>query len=303
MDDRTGVRSGNDDVRKFVERAAMADMAEVQLGQLALQQAQDPQVKQFAQQMVDAHSRSLEQLRSLASRQNIQLASSLDSKHQKRHDKLAKLQGAEFDRAYMDAMVDAHEDAEKLIAKRAGANASQSASAMSHEGASGASTSGRSDESGTAGAVGTSGSSEISAGKQDETSSSGTPRDANREAEASKDETSATAGASSSMGSGGVSADSTGTSGSTNASEAAMTPATVDAWAATALAKVRMHLEQARSLDDQVKKADRATGNSNNSGNSSGPGANEPATPPDDESKAGSSTGGSGDTTSTPPRQ
>ena len=45
-------------------------------------------------------------------------------------EKLSKLQGAEFDRAYMDAMVDAHKDAEKLLKSRAGKNGSASASNM-----------------------------------------------------------------------------------------------------------------------------------------------------------------------------
>ena len=107
MTDRTTARGDKDsDLRKFVERAAMSDMAEVQLGRLALQQAQDPQVKQFAQQMVDEHSRSLEQLRSIASSHNVQLASSLDGKLQKKHDKLAKLQGEA--RAYVLRSPHAH---------------------------------------------------------------------------------------------------------------------------------------------------------------------------------------------------
>src|SRR5918995_3501767 len=116
--------SNSNDLQEFVEKATVANMAEIQLGQLALKQAQDPQVKQFAQMMVDEHTKALEQLRTAASSQGLQVATSLDNKHQKLHDKLAKLQGAQFDRAYMDAMVDTHKDTEKLLKRRAGKSAS-----------------------------------------------------------------------------------------------------------------------------------------------------------------------------------
>ena len=132
------------DLQQFVEKAAIANMAEIELGKLAAQQAQDPQVKQFAQMMVDEHTSALEQLRTVASSQGLQVASSLDSKHQKLQQKLSKLQGAEFDRAYMDAMVDAHKDAEKLLKRRAGNSGSESAANMAHS-------------QGTAGTTGTSG--------------------------------------------------------------------------------------------------------------------------------------------------
>ena len=36
--------AANNDLQQFVEKAAMANMAEIQLGQLALKQAQDPQI-------------------------------------------------------------------------------------------------------------------------------------------------------------------------------------------------------------------------------------------------------------------
>ena len=77
------------------------------------------------------------------------MPSALDGKHQKLQQKLSKLQGAEFDRAYMDAMVDAHKDAEKLLKRRAGNSGSESASNMSD-----------SSTSGSTGATGTSGASD-----------------------------------------------------------------------------------------------------------------------------------------------
>ena len=81
--DRHSGRQQSNDLQQFVEKATVANMAEIQLGQLAVKQAQDPQVKQFAQMMVDEHTKALEQLRTAASSQGLQVASALDSKHQK----------------------------------------------------------------------------------------------------------------------------------------------------------------------------------------------------------------------------
>jgi len=273
----TQASKGND-VQQFIEKAAIANMAEVQLGQLAQQQAQDPQVKQFAQMMVDEHTKALDQLKTAAGGQGT-IPSALDSKHQKLHDKLAKLQGAEFDRAYMDAMVDAHKDAEKLLKSRAGKSGSESASNMSQSrGASGAS-----GTSGSSGATGTSGTSSGTSADTSGTATSGT----------SGSGTSATSGTSGSTSgskeSGTSSVGTPGTTASSSAADSSAAPTSPDQWAAMTLPKVRAHLEQARSLEDQVKRAGKSNnGGNNGAGNTGG------------ESGAGASGGSTG---STPPQR
>jgi putative membrane protein len=54
----------------------------------------------------------------VASKHNIQVPSDVDAKHRDLADKLSKLQGADFDREYMDAMVDGHEDVLDTLGKR-----------------------------------------------------------------------------------------------------------------------------------------------------------------------------------------
>jgi putative membrane protein len=228
MSNRTSAKAESSDLQRFVEKASIVNMAEIQLGQLAAERAQDPQVKQFAQTMVDDHTKAQEQLKTVASDQNIPIPSALDGKHQKLHDKLAKLQGAEFDRAYIDAMVDGHKDAEKLLKKRAEQKDKASASNMSHAPA----TSG-------SGAVGTSGANAPSS-SSGAAGTSGTMRE-NESASASERE-----------------ADSATSSSASVASEsAAGAPASPDEWAAMTLPKVREHLEHARALEDKVKQASR----------------------------------------------
>jgi putative membrane protein len=96
--------------KDFVRDAAIANMAEVELGRLATERGANPEVKKFGQMMIDDHTKAGDQLKSVASQHNIEVPNQLDDKHNKLRDKLSKLQGADFDREYMDAMVDGHED-------------------------------------------------------------------------------------------------------------------------------------------------------------------------------------------------
>jgi putative membrane protein len=92
----------------FAMKAAHANMAEVELGKLALDKAMSDTVKKFAQMMVDDHSKALDELKGLAGPKNITLPTAIDAEHKKLSDRLSKMSGAAFDRDYMQAMVDGH---------------------------------------------------------------------------------------------------------------------------------------------------------------------------------------------------
>jgi putative membrane protein len=92
----------------FAVKAAQANMAEVELGKLALQKAMSDDVKKFAQMMVDDHSKALDELKGVAGTKNITLPTAIDAEHKKLSDRLSKLSGVGFDREYMQAMVDGH---------------------------------------------------------------------------------------------------------------------------------------------------------------------------------------------------
>ena len=94
--------------RQFVTKAAQGGMAEVELGQLATQKAQNSQVKEFGQKMVDDHTKANDQLKQVASQENITLPTGLDAKDQALKDHLEKLSGAQFDKVYMQHMVMDH---------------------------------------------------------------------------------------------------------------------------------------------------------------------------------------------------
>ena len=104
--DSNGALSSGD--RKFMEKAAQGGLAEVQLGQLAKDHGMSDEVKEFGNRMVTDHSKANDELKSLASSKGVTLPTEPDKSDQKKADKLAKLQGPDFDRAYMKDMVKDH---------------------------------------------------------------------------------------------------------------------------------------------------------------------------------------------------
>ncbi len=95
---------------EFAVAAADGGMMEVELGKLAATNAASAQVKEFAQGMVADHSQANEELKSLAASKNIALPAMLSEDKQKKVNELAEKKGAGFDKAYMDFMVDDHEE-------------------------------------------------------------------------------------------------------------------------------------------------------------------------------------------------
>ena len=89
-------------------KAAQGGMAEVELGKLAQSHASNDAVKNFGKRMVDDHSKANDQLKSIAAKENVTLPTTLDAKDQATMDRLAKLNGAQFDRAYINDMVRDH---------------------------------------------------------------------------------------------------------------------------------------------------------------------------------------------------
>lgn len=104
--------------QKMLTDLAMANMAEIETAKLALQKTQSDRVKSFAQQMVDDHTKGLEEVRKVAAARSLTLPSELDAKHKALAARLEKLSGDKFDRSYMEqAGVQAHKEAHQLVSK------------------------------------------------------------------------------------------------------------------------------------------------------------------------------------------
>jgi len=104
--------------RSWVQDMLADGTAEIELGKLAEQRASSPDVKRFAQMMVTDHTKAGNQLKQIAAKYDIQPDTSKADDHHDVMDKLSKLHGAEFDREYINAMVDGHQDAVSDLEKR-----------------------------------------------------------------------------------------------------------------------------------------------------------------------------------------
>jgi putative membrane protein len=105
--------------RTFVNGAAAGGLAEVAVGKIAEEKAQKDVVKDFARQMVGDHGNINSQLTAIVRQENVKAPTSPDKAHVAAADRLKKLSGAEFDRAYMKQQVQDHEKTIQLFQKEA----------------------------------------------------------------------------------------------------------------------------------------------------------------------------------------
>lgn len=100
--------SVSQDDATFVVNTANAGMTEVQAGQMAEQKGMGKDVKDYGAMMVKDHTAAGDKLKALAASKNITLPSSISPEMQKNLDDLQKKDGKDFDKAYMNMMVDDH---------------------------------------------------------------------------------------------------------------------------------------------------------------------------------------------------
>jgi len=103
----------------FVNEAAIGGMAEVEQGKVASTKAANAEVKKFGQMMVTDHTKANEELTALAKKKGWTLPTELDSSHKSTLDSLRAKVGADFDKEYVDEMVDDHETDVKAFEDKA----------------------------------------------------------------------------------------------------------------------------------------------------------------------------------------
>ena len=93
----------------FVTAAASSGQLEVRLSEIALQKAVTIEAREFARIMVNHHSKANSELQSIARQQGVAYSTSLTSAHQATYDRVSKLTGAAFEKAYASEMEAAHQ--------------------------------------------------------------------------------------------------------------------------------------------------------------------------------------------------
>jgi putative membrane protein len=94
---------------EFVMKAAQGGLLEVKLGELAKQKGQRDDVKKFGDRMAIDHAKANVELKEVIARRGAVLPEQLDALHAGAVDRLSKLEGEQFDKAYIQEMVKAHE--------------------------------------------------------------------------------------------------------------------------------------------------------------------------------------------------
>jgi putative membrane protein len=97
--------------REFIENQMQDGETEIRLGRLASERGSSSEIKQFAQMMVEDHTKAATELQQLVRSENLQVESPQENADDDLYQRLSKLSGAEFDREYIDAMVEDHEEA------------------------------------------------------------------------------------------------------------------------------------------------------------------------------------------------
>ncbi len=101
-------KAADDNDKKFLAMAAQGDVNEIKISELAEGKASNPAVKAFAKRMVMEHKMMSASMKPFADSWGLNAPMDVDADHQKEWQKLNGLSGKDFDKEYMDAMVDDH---------------------------------------------------------------------------------------------------------------------------------------------------------------------------------------------------
>lgn len=111
-EDQNDARHDDSDLEKDSKRVVeIADggLYEVQLATMALTKAKSPEVKKFAQMMVDDHTKANNELKAWAGKKGVSLPDVMSEEKQKKYYDLERDEDAnDFDEEYMDEMVEDH---------------------------------------------------------------------------------------------------------------------------------------------------------------------------------------------------
>jgi putative membrane protein len=107
----------------FANKATTGGMMEVELGKMAQDKATSQSVKDFGKMMVHDHTQANDNFKAIASKKSIDLPASITDDQRKEVDELSKKSGKDFDKAYVDMMIEDHKtdikefkDAEEKVA-------------------------------------------------------------------------------------------------------------------------------------------------------------------------------------------
>ena len=99
----------------FAEMAASSNMFEIKSSELALERAENEDVRAFAEKMVQDHTRAGEEMKAAAEAEGVTPPEAMVEKHQAQLDQLEAVEGDTFEQAYLAAQATAHDEAVSLF--------------------------------------------------------------------------------------------------------------------------------------------------------------------------------------------
>lgn len=96
---------------EFTRDAYRCGLFKIRLGGLTASKAKSDSVKVLARQMIVDHTRTNEQLKTIAAAKNITLSDSLSTEDQKHYNDLSTMSGTDFDKTYVQLMITDHKKA------------------------------------------------------------------------------------------------------------------------------------------------------------------------------------------------
>lgn len=103
----------------FAVKAADGGMMEVMMGELAQKNSTMQELKDYGKMLVTDHSKANEELKALAAQKNINLPGAMSEDHQKKYNDIAQKTGADFDKDFIDMMINDHKHDIDLFQKEA----------------------------------------------------------------------------------------------------------------------------------------------------------------------------------------
>lgn len=94
-----------DGIDDFVQTATSSSMAQVEMAQIAVKKAQKPELREFAQMVMDDHSSVSEKLKKISRQMSIEPQLVLLPRHQDEMSKLDTTSVTEFDAGYLQAVL------------------------------------------------------------------------------------------------------------------------------------------------------------------------------------------------------
>ena len=103
------------DLINFITKATQSNLMEIEAGKLAETRASRKDIRDFATMLVKDHTTANEELSSLSGTKAIECPTILEKGKREDVDDLASKNGVEFDKAFVNEMVDGHKDAVNLF--------------------------------------------------------------------------------------------------------------------------------------------------------------------------------------------